>query len=63
MQCVECSADFCTYIPGTDCLLPDGTIQCHQEPQDSRPSCSGGYGIHLNQDLFPEIAKYYKWYT
>ena len=57
VSCIECGTQFRTYIPGTDCLQPDGTVQCHQEPHDTCPDCSGGYGIHLNFDLFPEMAK------
>ena len=57
VSCTDCNQKFRTYIPGTDCLLPDGSLQCHQEPQDTCPECSGGYGIHFNTDIFPDMAE------
>ena len=32
-MCIECGNKFCTYKPGKDCLLPNGNVECHQEPQ------------------------------
>ena len=42
-----------------DCLLPDGNIECHQEPQLMCPDCDSGYGLHKNQDLFPHLLEVY----
>ena len=55
----ECGQKFRTYVPGKDCLLPDGNIECHQEPQLLCPDCDSGYGLHMNQDLFPHLLEVY----
>ncbi len=55
-NCVECSTEYRTYVPGTSCILPDGGIQCHQEPQLSCPDCDFTViGAMLNMDLFPHL--------
>ena len=55
-DCIKCGQKFRTYIPNTDCKLPDGTIQCHQQPQDECPDCDFTVlGSILNEDLFPGL--------
>ncbi len=56
MNCIECSQQFRTYIPGTHCLMPDGGITCHQEPLLHCPDCEyDGIAMALNKDLFPHL--------
>ena len=54
-MCIECGNKFRTYKTGKDCLLPNGNVECHQEPQLKCPDCDCGYGLHMNQDLFPHL--------
>ena len=44
--CIDSSNNFRTYKPGKDCLLSNGHVECHQEPQLKCPDCDSGYGLH-----------------
>lgn len=55
-SCIECHETFRTYVPGTDCLLPDNTVVCLQEPTEKCPNCSGGSWLCINEDLFPHLV-------
>ena len=55
-KCMDCGRDYRTYVPGTDCELPDGSVQRHQEPQNCCPDCDFTVvGAMLNMDLFPHL--------
>ena len=57
LPCKSCSRPFRTYVPMTDCLMPDGTTFFYSEPQDECPCCDiNQWGSHWNKDLFPEIS-------
>ncbi len=52
--CDDCSKPYRTYIPGADCILPDGGLFRHHEPQLKCPECDpNGFGQFMNEDLFP----------
>ncbi|XP_019861115.1 PREDICTED: uncharacterized protein LOC109589478 [Amphimedon queenslandica] len=57
IHCVECSQLFRTYVPNTDCLLPDGNLVYCKESQTICPECSGGSFLSINEDLFPHLAQ------
>jgi hypothetical protein len=37
--CRTCSRPFRTYVPGTNCVMPDGTSFSYSEPQEECPCC------------------------
>ena len=56
--CQGCARDFYTYIPDTDCKMPDGSTLFYQDPQLLCPLCDDqefGWWFHI--DLFPEFEK------
>ena len=56
-QCIECSRNYRTYIPGTICNLPDGLSVFYPTAQTKCPLCDeNSYGTFMNTDLFPELA-------
>ena len=36
-NCETCSQRFRTYIPNSDCIMPDGMSFCYREPQNECP--------------------------
>lgn len=58
-NCRECDKQYRTYLPGKDCLLPNGDVECHQEPQLLCPDYDCGYGLHMNQDLLSHLLELY----
>ena len=57
LPCKTCSLPFRTYyVPGTNCLMPDGTTLYYSEPQDECPCCDiTQWGAHWNKELFPQL--------
>ena len=56
-SCQECGRDYFTYIPDTNCQMPDGSKLFYQEAQLLCPVCdSEEFGWWFNQELFPELA-------
>ena len=52
----SCGKDFYTYIPNTNCLIPDGSSPFYQEPQLLCPLCDDHeFGWWYNVDVFPEF--------
>ena len=49
-NCLECDKLYCTYLPGKDCLLPNGDVECHQEPQLLCPDCDCGYRLRITYE-------------
>ena len=50
-QCRQCSQEFCTYIPGTDCMMPDGASVFYSDPQEDCPNCDpNNWGAAWNKD-------------
>ena len=55
-SCQGCGKNFYTYIPDTNCLMPDGSSLFYQEPQLLCPLCDDHeFGWWYNVDLFPEF--------
>ena len=56
VNCLDCNQKFRTYVPNTDCLLPDGNVVFYKEPQTLCPECTGGVFLSINEDLFPHMV-------
>ena len=53
-QCIE---SFCTYKPGVDTVMSDGTTFFNSIAQDECPACdAANWGWQWNQDLFPQFC-------
>lgn len=64
-QCTVCSKPFRTYVPDTDCVMPDGASFFYSYPQDECPACDENcWGWQWNTDLFPQFADHWNtsWY-
>ena len=47
-NCVDCNQQFRTYVPNTDCLLPDGNLVYYKESQTLCQECSGAF-LSINE--------------
>ena len=53
LPCKTCSLPFRTYVPVTNCLMPDGTTFYYSEPQDECPCCDiTQWGAHWKTIYF-----------
>lgn len=53
-QCCQCTRKFRTYIPNTDCVMPDGVCVFYSNAQDECPECDPDHwGWAWNKDLIP----------
>ena len=49
--CKTCSQPFCTYISGTNFVMPDGTSLFYSNPQQGCPCCDiNQWGAQWNQE-------------
>ena len=58
-ECCQCGREYHTYIPNTDCEMPDGTSVFYREPQHECPACDPmQWGVGLKQRSFHVIQTF-----